>query len=165
MGICLLYIYSLWPPYGIRQAIMFLPCGFFSLLLFFLAYSQPSHIGCLRYFHTWCVVLFAGSRPHGRQCATIKLKCGTKSLPLVHFNFTRQIWLWSAKGYKIKSLGYQNLVKISVFGRFGRAAQGRRRSENDEVWRETTRLWFTVVHTTSQRGGPSIGQCTQCVTT
>jgi len=40
----------LWPPYGIGQAIMFLPCGFF--YLFFLAYSQPSEIGCLPYFHT-----------------------------------------------------------------------------------------------------------------
>jgi len=34
--------------------VLFLPCGFFFLLSFFLAYSQPSHIGCLPYFHTWC---------------------------------------------------------------------------------------------------------------
>jgi len=26
----------------------------FHLLLFFLAYSQPSHIRCLPYIHTWC---------------------------------------------------------------------------------------------------------------
>jgi len=26
----------------------------FFLLSFFLAYSQPSQIGCLPYFHTWC---------------------------------------------------------------------------------------------------------------
>jgi len=26
----------------------------FFFLLFFLAYSQPSQIGCLPYFHTWC---------------------------------------------------------------------------------------------------------------
>ena len=25
-----------------------------SIFLFFLAYFQPSHIGCLPYFHTWC---------------------------------------------------------------------------------------------------------------
>ena len=31
-----------------------LPCGFFYLLSFFLAYSQPSRIGCLSYYHTWC---------------------------------------------------------------------------------------------------------------
>jgi len=34
-------------------AILFYPCAFF-FLLFFLAYSQPSQIGCLPYFHTWC---------------------------------------------------------------------------------------------------------------
>jgi len=41
----------LWPPYGIGEAIIFLSCGFFYLLLlsFFLAYSQPSQIGCLPY--------------------------------------------------------------------------------------------------------------------
>jgi len=48
----------LWPLYVIGQAIIFLPCGFFFLSfflsIFFLAYSQPSQIGCLPYFHTWC---------------------------------------------------------------------------------------------------------------
>jgi len=44
--------------YGIGQAIIFLPCGFYLLLLhllllFFLAYSQRSEIGCLPYFYTW----------------------------------------------------------------------------------------------------------------
>ena len=36
--------------------IIFLSCGFifYLLLSFFLAYSQPSQIGCLPYFHTWC---------------------------------------------------------------------------------------------------------------
>jgi len=40
----------------IGQAIIFLPCGFlfFYLTSFFLAYSQPSQIGCLPYLHTWC---------------------------------------------------------------------------------------------------------------
>ena len=33
------------------HAIIFSSCGFFFL---FLAYSQPSQIGCLPYFHTWC---------------------------------------------------------------------------------------------------------------
>ena len=48
----------LWPPYLIGQDIIFLSCGFFFFLsifcLFFRAYSQPSQIGCLPYFHTWC---------------------------------------------------------------------------------------------------------------
>jgi len=48
-------LYAIWPPYGIGQVIIFLSCGFFFLSSsFFLAYSQPSHIGCLPYFHTWC---------------------------------------------------------------------------------------------------------------
>jgi len=44
----------LWPPYVIGQGIIFLPCGCFYLSIFFLAYSQPSQIGCLPYFHTLC---------------------------------------------------------------------------------------------------------------
>jgi len=43
----------LWPPYGIGQAIMFLPCGFFCLLFFPCLISAVA-IGRLPYFHTWC---------------------------------------------------------------------------------------------------------------
>jgi len=45
-----------WWWYGIGQAIIFSSCCFFllSFFLFFLTYSQPSHIGCLPCFHTWC---------------------------------------------------------------------------------------------------------------
>jgi len=41
------------PPYGIGQAIIFLPCGFFFFLLssFSLAYSQPLQIGYV--YHTF----------------------------------------------------------------------------------------------------------------
>jgi len=42
----------LWSPYGIGQTIIFTSCGF--CLLFFLAWSQRPHIGCLPYFNTWC---------------------------------------------------------------------------------------------------------------
>jgi len=67
-------VFSLWPPYGIRQAIIFLPCGFFVFylsifLLFFLAYSQPSQIGCLPHFHTWCG-LSANSWCRSETCCT-----------------------------------------------------------------------------------------------
>ena len=41
----------LWPPCVADANIIFLSCGF-SFYLFFLAYSQPSQIGCLPYFHT-----------------------------------------------------------------------------------------------------------------
>jgi len=39
------------------RTLYFLSCAFFLLLsvfFFSLAYSQPSQIGCLPYFHTWC---------------------------------------------------------------------------------------------------------------
>jgi len=44
-------LWFLWSPSRIGQTSIFLSCGFF--LLFFLAWSQPSEIGCLPYFHTW----------------------------------------------------------------------------------------------------------------
>ena len=39
-----------------RGAIIFLPCGFFLFSSIYLSffYSQPSQVGCLPYFHTWC---------------------------------------------------------------------------------------------------------------
>jgi len=43
--------FLLWPPFVADADIIFSSCGFF--ILFFLAYSQRSEIGCLPYFHTW----------------------------------------------------------------------------------------------------------------
>ena len=37
-----LLLRSLWPPYGIGQAIIFLPCGFFFYLLSFFFFSSPN---------------------------------------------------------------------------------------------------------------------------
>jgi len=54
------YILQLWfvmTAYAIGHAIIFLSCGIFLLsffLLFFLALSQRSQIGCLTYFRKWC---------------------------------------------------------------------------------------------------------------
>jgi len=48
---------SLWPPCVANADVIFLSGGFFCLLSFLLlAYSQPLQIGCLPYFHTWCVL-------------------------------------------------------------------------------------------------------------
>jgi len=46
----------LWPPYGIRQAIIFLPCVFFLSSSFFphLILAAADWMTCLPYFHTWC---------------------------------------------------------------------------------------------------------------
>jgi len=46
-----------WPPCLADADIIFSSCGFFFYLystIFFFACSQPSQIGCLPYFHTWC---------------------------------------------------------------------------------------------------------------
>jgi len=40
--------------YGIWQAILFFPMISVFYLLFFVALSQRSQIGCLPYFNTWC---------------------------------------------------------------------------------------------------------------
>ena len=60
-----------WWWYGIGQAIIFSSCCFFllSFFLFFLTYSQPSHIGCLPCFHTWCG-LSANSECMSEMCCT-----------------------------------------------------------------------------------------------
>jgi len=44
----------LWSPWVADADIIFCPVVSSSWLLYFLAYSQPSQIGCLSYFHTWC---------------------------------------------------------------------------------------------------------------
>jgi len=67
------------PTYVIRQAIIFLPCGFFFFYLssFFLAYSQLSQIGCLPHFHTWwCLSANLGCR--SETCCT-RLAQNTRS--------------------------------------------------------------------------------------
>ena len=40
-----------------------------SFFLFLLAYSQPSQVGCLPYFHTWCV-LSANLQCRSEMCCT-----------------------------------------------------------------------------------------------
>jgi len=60
----------LWPPYKIRQTIIFSSCGFFFFFVFFLAYSQPSQIGCLPCFHMWCG-LSANLECRSEMCCTL----------------------------------------------------------------------------------------------
>jgi len=62
------FLLYLWPPYGIGQAIIFLPCGFFLLFC-----SSPNLSGrrldCLPYFHTWCG-LSANLECRSEMCCT-----------------------------------------------------------------------------------------------
>jgi len=46
-----------------------LPLWFLLVSFFFLAYSQPSQIGCLPYFHTWCG-LSANLECRSEMCCT-----------------------------------------------------------------------------------------------
>jgi len=69
------------------QAIIFLPCRFFFylsiFLLFFLAYSQPSQIGCLPYFHTWCgLSANLGCWPE-TCCTRLAENTGRKKSPII----------------------------------------------------------------------------------
>jgi len=103
------YCISLWPPYVIAQAIIFLPSGFFFFYLsFFLAYSERSHIGCLPYFYTWCgpsanlecrsemyCMRFAGNEgpknsPKTRHLYTIAQLCQAISSQLRHISAIRK---------------------------------------------------------------------------
>jgi len=84
-----LLLLFIWPPYGVGQAIIFSSCGFFFLFLSFfysLAYSQPSHIGCLPYFHTWCGGLSANLRCRSETCCTwLGKNTGRKKLPKIRY--------------------------------------------------------------------------------
>ena len=94
---------SLWPPCGIGQAIIFLPCCFLLLsFFFFVAYSHRSEIRCLPYFHTcglsanlecmseMCCARLAENAgckkklPKNRHLGTIAQLCQAISLQLRH---------------------------------------------------------------------------------
>jgi len=78
-------LYLLWPPYVADADIIFCSCGF---SFFSLAYSQPSQIGCLPYFNTWCG-LSANVECRSEMCCTwlaenAGRKNYAKKLPSVH---------------------------------------------------------------------------------
>ena len=53
----------LWPPYGIGQAIIFLPCGFF-FLSFFLLYGRPVRSRCGHYMFVLFMVALWNRADH-----------------------------------------------------------------------------------------------------
>ena len=99
----LLLFISLWPPYVIGQAIIFLPCGFYLLLsffFFFLAWSHQPHIGCLPYFGNWCG-LSANLDCRSEMCCTrlagnIGCKIKQKS-PSGHHRTNLSSWIFATK--------------------------------------------------------------------
>ena len=73
----------LWPPYGIGQAIIFCPVISSFYLLFFLADSQPSQIGCLPYFYTWCGLSANLGCRSETCCMRLAENTGHKKLPKI----------------------------------------------------------------------------------
>jgi len=65
-------------------------CFFFFLLLsFFLAYSQPSQIGCLPYFHTWCGL--SANLGHRSETCCTRLAEGRKNAKNRHLGTIVQL--------------------------------------------------------------------------
>ena len=88
---CRHYIFVLW----------FLLLSFFFL---FLAESQPSQIGCLPYFHTWCgLSAYANLECMSEMCCTRLRKYRTQKiaqkLPSGHHRTTLSSYIFATKAY------------------------------------------------------------------
>ena len=83
-----------------RCNIIFQPCGFFFFLSSFflvIAESQPSHIGCLLYFHTWCG-LSGNLECMSEMCYTwLAENTGRKKTPFWHHRTTLSGCIFAAK--------------------------------------------------------------------
>jgi len=90
----------LWPPYVIGQAIIFLPCGFFYLSIFF---SSPNLSRCrLDVYHTWCG-LSTNLRCRSETCCTRLAKSTghkkiAKNSPSGHHRTTLSGYIFATKG-------------------------------------------------------------------
>jgi len=96
-------------------AIIFLPCGFFFLLsfFFFLAYSQPSQIGCLPYFRTWCG-LGANLGCRSKMCCTC-LPGNTWCKNHQKFVIARLCWAVSSQLRHVLTIGKKILKQQYLF--------------------------------------------------
>jgi len=75
------FFLSLWSPYGIRcRPLYFHPVVSF-FLLFLLALSHPSQIGCLPYFDTWCGPSVNLESRSEMCCAMLAGNAGPKKSP------------------------------------------------------------------------------------
>jgi len=85
--------------YVIGQVVIFLPCGFFLLLLlsFFLAESQRPQIGCLPYFHTWCGPSANLECVSEMCCRRLAGNTGHKKSPFLHHRTTLSGYIFGTK--------------------------------------------------------------------
>jgi len=94
--------HSLWPPYGIGQAIMFSSCGFFlSSTYLFSSPNQRSQNGCLPYFDTWCGPS-ANLECRSKMCCTRLAgnagpKIISKNRPSRHYRTTLSGYIFATK--------------------------------------------------------------------
>jgi len=89
-------------------------CGFF-LLSFFLAHSQPLHIGCLPYFHKWCG-LSANLGCRSETCCTaLAENTGHKKSPKIHHlrTIAQLCWAISSQLRHILTVG-KNLLNTNI---------------------------------------------------
>jgi len=120
--------YLLWPPYVIGGAIIFLPCGFFCLLLLSSSFSSPnlSHrrLDVYHTFHTWCG-LSANLRCRSETCCT-RLAENTgrkKSSKIRHLGTIAQLcWAITSQLRHVSTIG-KKLVKqqylLHMFPQYG----------------------------------------------
>jgi len=72
---------------------------FLSSFFFFLAYSQRTEVGCLRYFHTWCG-LTANLQCMSEMCRTLLCeKIGLKKSPNEHHRTSLSGCIFVTKAY------------------------------------------------------------------
>jgi len=85
-------------------AVVFILLSFCILLLFFLAYSQQSEIGCLPYFHKWCGLsaLCANLECMSEICfmwlaENTGCKDYTKKWPSAHHRTSLSVYIFASK--------------------------------------------------------------------
>jgi len=118
---------KLWPPYGIGQAIIFLPCGFLYLLSVFLSFF-PRLISAvadwiLPYFHTWCGLSANLECRSEIYCARLAENAGCKKSPKIrHLGTIAQLFpatssqLRHVSTVRKKVVKQQYLLQSSQFG-------------------------------------------------
>jgi len=100
-ALCLLAVYIIMAVLWSRACHYIFALWFLLSSSFFLAYSQPSHIGCLPYFHIWCG-LSANLECRSEMCCTrLAENTGCKKIaknsPSAHHRTTLSGCIFSTK--------------------------------------------------------------------